>query len=145
MYGIGSGSTDTLINRKRLNSAHSTTNNPRNLPGRDDDYDENDVRFNTCLLAGHTQVNERDTDEGIYYLYSTMLHEGGHMLGLSGFDLKKLAKSDYEMSHPTIPDTVMNYDDEVSLNTSSETIRWEPDCSPHPFDLMALHILYQTQ
>ena len=39
----------------------------------------------------------------------------------------------------------MNYDDEVSLNTSSETIRWEPDCSPHPFDLMALHILYQTQ
>ena len=26
------------------------------------------------------------------------------MLGLSGFDLKKLAKSDYEMSHPTIPD-----------------------------------------
>ena len=145
LYGIGTGSTDTLINRKRLSSAHSTTNNPRNLPGRDDDYDENDVRFNTCLLAGHTQVNERNTDQGIYYLYSTMLHEGGHMLGLSGFDLKKLAKADYEMSHPTIPDTVMNYDYEVSLNTSSETIRWEPDCSPHPFDLMALHILYQTQ
>ena len=33
-------------------------------------------------------------------------------------------------AHPLITDTVMNY-------------IGEPDCSPHPFDIMAIHALYQ--
>ena len=41
----------------------------------------------------------------------------------------------------------MNYYDEVSENRDPVTdtfIRAGPDCAPHPFDLMALHALYQT-
>ena len=51
------------------------------------------------------------------------------------------------MSHPTISGTVMNYDDKPGENrdpATDEHVRFEPDCSPHPFDLMALHALYQT-
>ena len=36
-------------------------------------------------------------------------------------------------------DAVMNHDGEVGGTTFSE-----PDCSPHPFDLMAIYALYQT-
>ena len=39
------------------------------------------------------------------------------------------------MAHPTIPDSVMNY-----VNFT----RTEPDCSPHPFDIMIIYALYQT-
>ncbi len=42
------------------------------------------------------------------------------------------------VAHPTIPDAVVNYNSEVSQVTT------EPDCSPHPFDVMAIHALYQT-
>ena len=41
------------------------------------------------------------------------------------------------MSHPTISDSVMKYDDQARTET-------EPDCSPHPFDIMAMNALYQT-
>ena len=37
----------------------------------------------------------------------------------------------YVISHPTILDSVMNY--EV-----------EPDCSPYPFDIVAIYALYQN-
>ena len=36
----------------------------------------------------------------------------------------------------------MNYDDEVSLNLVPREFG-EPDCSPHPFDIMAIEALYE--
>ena len=41
-------------------------------------------------------------------------------------------------AHSHIPDSVLNY------NSDIEQITDEPDCSPHPFDFMALEGLYQT-
>ena len=41
----------------------------------------------------------------------------------------------------------MNYDRKVSMNIGEAAnggLRYEPDCSPHPFDLLALYGLYQT-
>ncbi len=55
------------------------------------------------------------------YPYSSLVHESGHALGLD---------------HPEIPDFIMNHNGIVGVN--------EPDCSPHPFDIMAIYALYQT-
>ena len=69
--------------------------------------------------------------------YELVLHEAGHALGLSGFSIYELDKgNDYRMAHPTIPDSVLNYDNKLSIT--------EPDCSPYPFDIMAIHALYQS-
>ena len=64
-----------------------------------------------------------------------MAHEAGHALGLSGFSLPRVLRQSYEMAHATIPDSVMKY-----VNFT----RTEPDCSPHPFDIMIFYALYQT-
>jgi hypothetical protein len=50
-----------------------------------------------------------------------------------------------EASHPTIPSSVMNYDDDTRevWFRSRPQIDNERDCSPHPFDIMALYSLYQ--
>ena len=54
------------------------------------------------------------------------------------------------MAHPDIPDAVLNYDKEVdenyriNRNECKRRYRWEADCSPHPFDILAIYALYQT-
>ena len=71
-----------------------------------------------------------------YYAYRTALHEAGHALGLSDFSVIRIAIGEgYEMSHPTVPDSVMNYNSDLGLS--------EPDCWPYPLDIMAVHALYQ--
>ena len=55
-----------------------------------------------------------------------------------------------KMSHPTIPDSALNYDTEVSKDYAGsledfKRVENEPGCSPHPFDVMALYALYQTE
>ena len=42
------------------------------------------------------------------------------------------------VAHALIPDSVMNYDHDIDQITN------EPDCSPYPFDVIALEALYQT-
>ena len=66
-----------------------------------------------------------------------MTHEAGHTLGLSGLSPFEVftERGRYVMAHPTIPDSVMNY-----VNFT----RTEPDCSPYPFDVMAIYALYQN-
>ena len=100
------------------------------IPGTDNLHSAGDVMFNMCMP---TVGNEKD-----FYLYALMVHESGHALGLSGFSPEALvlgARAKYEMSHPTIADSVMNY---------WNFTRTEDDCSPHPFDIMAIYALYQT-
>ena len=60
--------------------------------------------------------------------------------GLAGFDSIDLLSSTaiYEEAHPSIPGAVMNYD------TLIPSVANEPDCSPHPFDILAMYALYQT-
>ena len=91
--------------------------------------------FNTCLRRriGH-------------FVYSLMLHEAGHALGFSGYSLPDLPTGGYEMAHAIAADTVMNYDYEAPQNHDpmGNRVRAEPDCAPHPLDLLAIHALYQT-
>ena len=126
-----------------------------------------DVAFNTCMPDITPASLGDDPDEG-YKAYTIAVHEAGHALGLSGFSIKDLLSSfvpdfiapllnrpiiwfepndgqRYVTSHPTIPDSVLNYDklDKIRYPIDSEFA--EPDCSPHPFDIMAIYALYQTR
>ena len=60
------------------------------------------------------------TSDRYNYPYSSLVHEAGHALGIYP-------------GHPEMPDSIMNY--------SGQT---EPDCSPHPLDIMAIYALYQS-
>ena len=81
------------------------------------------ITLNSCDGDANTSAN---------YAFRTALHESGHALGLTGYSRVKIALlQDYVMSHPTIYDSVMNY-------------KIERDCSPHPFDIMAIYGLYQV-
>ena len=104
-----------------------------------------DVKFNHCTSSTGTKTTNR--------LYELMVHESGHVLGLSGFSFLSLILGERERyigSHPTIPDSVMNYNWESRFlydPERPETKRWirlERDCSPHPFDIMTIYSLYQT-
>ena len=81
------------------------------------------VKFNKCFM------NAGVLDDDSTYAYRTAMHEGGHALGTSGFDIFRVW-GPYVSAHPGISDSVMNYED-------------EPDCSPHPFDILAIYALYQ--
>ncbi len=102
------------------------------------------VVFNTCIDG--TDPKPVDDDEGEkYFEYATILHEAGHALGLSNVDYPITGTQPDTASHPTIPTSVMNYDEDARdrfpgwPNAGYE----EPDCYPHPFDLMAIRALYE--
>ena len=134
-------SVDVLVSRKiTLNRG---VPRPINIPGGDNVYSEDDVKFNTC----QPRPAGDNPDEG-FYLYQLLLHEAGHVLGMSGFAIQRAFTEEgrYKMAHPTIPDSVLNYDNRVQENLDSGDVqtRHEPDCSPTPFDRMVLRALYQT-
>ena len=106
-------------------------NDPLNVPGGDDQVDLEDVLFNDCAAP-------------VPSAYETLLHEAGHVLGIRDGNIN----NDWVMSvihHPTIPGSSMNYEG-VNLRTPGALLRLpgEPDCAPHPFDIMAMFALYQT-
>ena len=96
------------------------------------------VKFNYCMSGSSI------LDQNKYYPYTTALHEAGHALGTSGAVLWEALISlldddpQYRRAHPSIPDAVMNYNSKISGVSN------EPDCSPHPFDILAIWALYQT-
>ncbi len=76
-----------------------------------------DARFGTCF---------NDNSDDWKSAYTDMVHEVGHLIGIA--------------EHPQFADTVMNYDNVLP----DERRQKEPDCSPHPIDIMAVYALYQT-
>ena len=87
------------------------------LPGGDTTPNRGDVVFNQC--------NTRSKST-----YRTLVHEAGHVLGIrDGTNIMNLPG---ETHHPTINDSVINY------------IIVDSDCSPNPFDIMAIYAIYQT-
>ena len=86
---------------------------------------------------------------GDFFAYAIAVHEAGHALGLSKFDYSNfvttLGNPSYDVAHSTIPDSVLNYDKYVhDYFPEVSDIFTEPDCSPHPFDLLAIYALYQN-
>ena len=104
------------------------------------------VQFNTCFRSPSDPNSGDATTEKYYYPYATAVHEAGHALGLSNINYPVLLTQPDDAAHPTIPDAAMNYDSRAKsafpgwriLNPGHE----EPDCSPHPFDVMAIFALY---
>ena len=89
-------------------------NDPLTFPGSDLIANKDDIAFNSCR-----------TTTGAY---STLVHEAGHALGIA-YGNSGLGQ---DRNHPTIPD-------EAAMSYLTRH-----DCSPHPFDIMAIYALYQT-
>ena len=84
------------------------------------------VKFNSCT-TGET----RD--------YRHLVHESGHALGIrSGND-----GAGQFIHHPTIAGSVMSY--EGRPQPDGTVLPDDPDCSPHPADILAIFVLYQTR
>ncbi len=54
--------------------------------------------------------------------------------------------TDDVVHHPAINGSVMNYERKnlKKAGAGSRILSQESDCSPHPFDIMAIYALYQT-
>ena len=125
---------DVTFNRRNVDGSEKFTLNKLKNPDT--------VRFNTCLNSAGMASGDPDTE---YYAYSLSVHEAGHALGLSNITLDPLVVliQPYHVAHPTIPDSALNYNYEASLPGGGVVLE-EHDCSPHPFDVTAIHALYQT-
>ena len=131
-------SVDVTFNAEKfqLPNSRDARSGDLHIPGR--------VRFNTCLDPVYP--DDKDPDRG-YKAYKVAVHEAGHALGLANIALDRLSLAIdlldrlYIVAHPTIPDSAMSYDSRAPRWTSSPFN--EPDCSPHPLDVMAIYALYQ--
>ena len=96
-------------------------------PARDD------VPLNSCISISYT----REPDPPVY---DTLVHEAGHALGIGDG-----RTTGYTQHHPSIPRSVANYNQTIRYTVHHlDSSYSENDCSPHPFDIMAIFALYQT-
>ena len=107
------------------------------------------TRFGRCPQRTPTSNQpEPDNPDYEYEGHRLVLHETLHAFGLTGFrpnDLIDFKKLLYEETHAVIPDSVLNYDRNIHGAYPEVTATYmEPDCAPHPFDVMALFALYQN-
>ncbi len=96
--------------------------------------DRDDVPFNTC-------------DAAPIGTYETLVHEAGHALGIR--NVRSLA-SGWDRNlwhHPSIYESVMSYEHPVELKPGDgdSILPDDPDCSPHPLDVLAIYAMYQQE
>ena len=115
------------------------------------------IQFNQCHSPPGTSLDSR--------AFELVIHEAGHALGMSGASPpRSLAQGtidlinallrgalsdlidrfggddvDYTTSHPTVASTVLNY----ASFEKEHGVEGEPDCFPHPLDVLAINALYQ--
>ena len=94
----------------------------RAMSGYTPDLNSPDVNFNSCLVPR-------------FGSYQTLVHEMGHALGIRAKPNEPIINQDDH--HPTIAGSVMSYETRRMLPN-------DPDCSPHPLDIMAIYAIYQT-
>ncbi len=128
-------STDILVNQERIGS------DPPPLPGGDAVSERNDVVFNSCPTAAHGA-------------YETLVHEGGHVLGIR--EVYEMARSDrsleYYQDHPFEPGLIVGGPSHTNVISPSSRITVMSHnrysglrCSPHPFDILAIYAIYQSR
>ena len=96
--------------------------------------DRDDVPFNTC-------------DAAPIGTYETLVHEAGHALGIRDASSVMTGWDENLWHHPSIYESVMSYEG-IALRTSGVahgTLPDDPDCSPHPLDVLAIYALYQRE
>ena len=95
--------------------------------------DLSDAPFNTCA-SPHLGA------------YEVLIHEGGHVLGIRDGSIDDTVWTDAVIHHPTIGGSVMSYEDinVKKVGAGLRSLPFDPDCSPHPFDIMTIYALYQT-
>ena len=126
--------TDILLNYKNLKVSNPIAGMPDlppplDIPGGSSGSpvkpDKGDVVFNMCTTPNHR-------------VYGTLIHESGHALGIRhGIDHDP-SDPNYTAHHPPLADSVMNYWWKPYVPND------EPDCSPHPLDIMVIYAIYQT-
>ena len=116
---------DIIIRRGAFDDATGLAPDPERTDDDPLEIPPDDAKFNMC----------RSGSDGQGIAYSSMLHEIGHALGIRGG-----RGAGYTAGHALVVDSVVNYDFRVVPGQSGVA---EPDCSPHPFDLMAIYALYQ--
>ena len=128
--------TDVIVNRDISSGIDK-------VPGGNFTHDATDVRLNRCLEPGGvpdltaSEDKNQDGDNDDYFSYTLMLHEAGHLVGLSQYHRLFPIDLDGSDAHPSVRGTVMNYDGRVNAML-------EPDCSLHPLDKLAVRALYQN-
>ena len=92
-----------------------------------------DVAFNKCRVNNTPQQNDVSGMSDQYGAYAITVHEGGHVLGIGGIEIDLTTLTVLPRgAHPSTGDSALNYN-------------WsEPDCAPHPLDIMAIRALYQS-
>ena len=118
-YGPGQYTKDLMIRHGHLShKAWTDAGVAPPIPGGDDKFDDDDIRLNhDCIVA-----------------YDTILHELGHVFGISWG--REPQNDPTDRGHALVTDSVMNYNQVLGVN--------EPDCSPYPLDIMAVYAIYQT-
>ena len=125
---------DIIFNRDVLIPPTPTPTVAPNIP--------KEVVFNTCVRDSMPPMPDPNDNSVAQYFwaYATAVHEAGHVLGLAGRpqpnEILSLIFVPYEVAHPTTPGAVMNYDQRTMVS--------EPDCAPHPLDVLAIFALYQS-
>ena len=111
-------SVDLMFNRKFfLSTVPDLTED--HFPGGDRTPERGDIRFNSC--------------EGTHPIYSGLVHEAGHALGITG-GAEMLDEKDPALYHfnSRIPEAALSY------GTKHR-------CFPHPLDIAVIYAMYQTQ
>ena len=93
--------------------------------------DRDDVPFNTC-------------DAESIGTYETLIHEAGHALGIRNASSVASGWHRNLWHHPSTYESLMSYEG-IVLRTglSASQLPDDPDCSPHPLDVLAIFALYQ--
>ncbi len=79
--------------------------------------------------------------------YEVLVHEAGHLLGIRDARSAALGwDGDIVLHHPSIYESVMSYEREA-LRTGVADSKFpdDPDCAPHPLDVLAIYALYQQE
>ncbi len=74
------------------------------------------------------------------------MHEGGHALGIRNVRSLSCGWDGNLWHHPSIYESIMSYEGLVlRTGLSASQLPNDPDCSPHPLDVLAVYALYQQE
>lgn len=79
-------------------------------------------------------------------LYENLVHESGHILGFQAGRAVQGWEDSFVVHHPSIAESVMSYEGrELKKGESKSALPDDPDCSPHPLDVLVVYALYQQE